>query len=190
MQLYFTDIFNVDPDILEEYGAFNISLINDLPLFIDPFLLFNSERPEYQDLHKQIIDYVCFLRDRAEEGVINEGLLRSWFTFPEIKQNWLGFSRVGNSGSGLGMGFAGTLNKNLVTILANFGRSQGITKGDHLEKLCLVKNGVGRDNISDFTTNLIQGYLLKYTEEFTQQHISSRRRKRVSIPRSRFNYKT
>ena len=35
MKVYFTDWFNVDPDVLEEYGAFNISLINDLPLFID-----------------------------------------------------------------------------------------------------------------------------------------------------------
>ena len=190
MQLYFTDIFNVDPDILEEYGAFNVSLVNDLPLFIDPFLLFNSDRPEYQNLHKQIIDYVCFLRDRTEEGGIDEGLISSWFTFPEIRQNWLGFSLVGNKGSGLGMGFACTLNENLATILANFGTPQEITKGDHLEKLCLVKNGVGRDNISDFTTNLIQGYLLEYTQEFARRHISRKRRKKVPIRRSRFSYET
>ena len=70
--LHFTDTFNVDPEILEEHGAFNISLINDLPLFIDPFLLFNSGRSEYQDLHEQIIKYLRFLRDRAEEGKMNE----------------------------------------------------------------------------------------------------------------------
>ncbi len=40
--VYFSDIFNVDESILEEYGAMNISLINDLPLFIDPFLLYAS----------------------------------------------------------------------------------------------------------------------------------------------------
>ncbi len=40
-EIYFTDFFKVTPEVLEEYGAFNISLINDLPLFIDPFLLFN-----------------------------------------------------------------------------------------------------------------------------------------------------
>ena len=190
MHLYFTDIFDVDPGILEEYGAFNISLVNDLPLFIDPFLLFNSDRPEYQDLHERIIEYVCFLRDRTEERIMNEGLLRSWFTFPEIKQNWLGFSLVGNKGSGLGMNFARTLNENLATVLADFGRSREITKGDHLEKLCLVKDGVGRDNISDFTTNLIQGYLLEYTQEFALRHISTERRKKVPIRRSRFNYET
>ena len=40
--VYFSDIFNVDESILEEYGAMNISLINDFPLFIDPFLLYAS----------------------------------------------------------------------------------------------------------------------------------------------------
>lgn len=68
MKVYFTDWFNVDPDVLDEYGTFNISLVNDLPLFIDPFLLFTSKRPEYQALHDRIIEYVRFLRDQAVEG--------------------------------------------------------------------------------------------------------------------------
>ena len=28
---------------MDEYGAFDISVVSDLPLFIDPFLLFNSK---------------------------------------------------------------------------------------------------------------------------------------------------
>ena len=39
MDVYFSDHFGVDPDTIEAYGAFNISLVADLPLFIDPFLL-------------------------------------------------------------------------------------------------------------------------------------------------------
>ncbi len=62
MNIYSTDFFQVPPDALEEYGAFNVSLINDLPLFVDPFLLFNSEKEEYQVLHDQMIDYLKFLR--------------------------------------------------------------------------------------------------------------------------------
>ncbi len=38
LRIYFSDFFNVSPEKIKEYGAFNISLINDLPLFIDPFL--------------------------------------------------------------------------------------------------------------------------------------------------------
>lgn len=47
IKVYFSDFFEIDEDIIEEYGAINISLINDLPLFIDPFLLFNSENPDF-----------------------------------------------------------------------------------------------------------------------------------------------
>lgn len=189
MDIYFSDIFDVDPATLEEYGAFNVSLINDLPLFIDPFLLFNSTREEYQNLHRDIIAYLRFLKARAEDVPVNDALLRLWYAFPEVRQNWLGFSLVGNSGSGLGIDFARALHRNLVTILADFGNER-ITKDSHLEKLCLIKDGVGRDNISDFTTNLIKDYLLRYTEAFAQQHISPAHRKRVPIPRSYFNFDT
>ena len=60
--IYFTDVFDVAPEKLEAYGAFNVSLINDLPMFVDPFLLFNSKDAEYQALHESIIRYVRFLR--------------------------------------------------------------------------------------------------------------------------------
>lgn len=39
LKIYFSDFFDVDEDIIESYGAVNISLINDMPLFVDPFLL-------------------------------------------------------------------------------------------------------------------------------------------------------
>ena len=45
IQVYFSDFFRVDREVIEAYGAVDISLINDLPLFVDPFLLFNHGRP-------------------------------------------------------------------------------------------------------------------------------------------------
>ncbi len=189
MNVYFTDYFNVTASDLESHGAFNISLINDLPVFIDPFLLFNSVKPEYQSLHDEIIKYIKFLKDMSGSGAISTGLLRHWFLFPEVKQNWLGFSRVGNSGTGLGGSFADAMNQNLSTIFTNFGHEQ-ITKGSHLEKLCLIRNGVGKDNISDFTTNLIKGYLCQFTEDFASKYLSANRIKTVHVPHSEFNYNT
>jgi len=60
MNVYFSDFFNVDPDAIEEYGAFNISLINDLPLFIDPFLLFNSDKKNTKIYIKKYCDMWLF----------------------------------------------------------------------------------------------------------------------------------
>jgi hypothetical protein len=189
LNIYFTDYFGVTETDIESYGAFNISLINDLPVFIDPFLLFNSNRPEYQALHNEIIRYIKFLKDMSASGEISKGLLRHWFLFPEVKQNWLGYSKVGNSGTGLGGSFAEAMNQNLSTIFTNFGDEQ-ITKGSHLEKLCLIRDGVGKDNISDFTTNLIKGYLCRYTENFAADYLPENRTKNVHVQHAEFNYNT
>lgn len=189
MNVYFTDFFGVTIDDMENYGAFNVSLINDLPVFVDPFLFFNSDKKEYQKLHEDVIKYVTFLRDMSEGGEISKGLIKHWFLFPEVKQNWLGFSRVGNGGSGLGKSFASALNSNLATIFTNFG-SEKITKGSHLEKLCLIRDGVGRDSISDFTTNLIKGFICEYTQEFAAKYIDPVRLKKLSVPHAEFDYTT
>jgi len=189
MKMHFSDYFDVDPSALESYGAFNISIINDLPLFIDPFLLFNSEKQEYKALHDQIIRYLRFLRDKSLAGQILSGLLMAGFAFPEVKQTWLGFSVVGNSGRGLSRDFALALNANLNTIFSNFGNEQ-ITRGSHLEKLALIKTGVGRDKISDFTTNLMKDFLLRYTQEFALAHLREEFLRPVAVPNVRFNYET
>lgn len=63
MATYFHEYFRVSRDTVDDYGAFNVSIINDLPLFIDPFLLFHSTNPEYQGLHESILQYIRFLRD-------------------------------------------------------------------------------------------------------------------------------
>lgn len=189
MDIYFSDYFDVDVDLIEDYGAFNISLSVDLPLFIDPFLLFNSKKEEYQELHRSIIIYLVFLRDKSISRNIDKGLLKAWYMFPEVKQNWLGFTQEGNSGSGLGLKFAIALNKNLGVIFSDFGEER-VTEDSHLEKLCLINSGVGKDNISDFTTNLIKEYLLSYTREFALKYLDKSYLKDFMVSRVRFNYTT
>ncbi|MCD4830488.1 MAG: hypothetical protein K8R02_01620 [Anaerohalosphaeraceae bacterium] len=188
MKIYFTDWFDIDPAVLDNYGALNISLINDLPLFIDPFLLFGNKKKNYCQLHGQIIKYLKYLRDRSIEGNLNEGLLDAWYRFPEVKQIWLGYCLTGNNGRGLGPKFARNLNKNLNVVFSSFGKEQ-ITKGSHIEKVCLIESGVGKDNISDFTANLIKKYLLEYTQKFAQKYIADNMRRTLSIPKVSFDYK-
>lgn len=190
MKVYFSDFFEVDPEIIEEYGAFNVSLINDLPLFIDPFLLFNSKKKKYQELHENMLRYLRFLRDKSTQpDYMDKHLLKAWYCFPEIKQNWLGFSKSGNRGTGLGFDFAEDLHSNLNNLFADFG-DERITKTSHLEKLCLISEHAGRDHISDFTTHLINEYLLTYSEKFAQKYLRKEYRKKVSVPFVRFNYNT
>lgn len=186
--LYFSQIFGIEPEVLEQYGALDVSLISDLPLFVDPFLLFHSDKPEYQALHEEIIKYLVFLRDKSSL-TLDTALIRSLYSFKEVKQNWLGFTFLGNDGRGLGKDFAKSLHGALNSILTNFG-AESITKGSHLEKLALIKEGVGRDSISDFTTNLIKAHLLDYTQTFARNHLDSSMCADFPVVRAEFNYDT
>lgn len=188
LDLYFSQYFDVDPGVLDDYGAFDISVVSDLPLFVDPFLLFNSEDPAYQQIHEEILRYLLFLRDHAAKD-LPPPLVAAWYRFKEVKQNWLGFTLFGNGGSGLGEQFAIALHGALGEIFTDFG-NETITRGTHLEKLCLIRPGVGRDNISDFTTNLIKGFLCTYTQTFAREHIREDDCSVFSVPRARFNYTT
>jgi len=190
MKICFSDFFGVHKSALEEYGAFDVSLLADLPLFVDPFLLFNSRKPKYRALHDRIIDYLRFLKEKsAADQDIDPALLHAWYMFPEVEQNWLGFSASGNQGHGLGKKFAEALHTNLGRIFGSFG-AENVTRGSHLEKLCLIRDGVGRDNISDFTNNLIQEYLLEYTQAFAVRHIEPTLRRKVAVRKVRFSYDT
>ena len=60
----------------------------------------------------------------------------------------------------------------------------------HLEKVCLVKDGVGRDNISDFTTNLIKDFLCSFTQDFAQKHLPASATRTVAVAKAVFNYET
>lgn len=185
--VYFSDYFDVDESKIEEYGAFNISLINDLPLFIDPFLLFGSKKQEYQEIHKSILMYLTFLKGKSERGITEYGQIASWYTFPEVKQNWFGYSLVGNSGSGLGRQFGESFSKNLNIVFDDLGKEK-VTISSHIEKVCLFEIGVGKDNISDFTCNLIKSYLLEYTEKFALENIQEKYRKVVKVGKVYFDY--
>jgi hypothetical protein len=187
MKQFFSDFFEISEDILEEYGTFNISLVSDLPLFIDPFLLFNSKKEEYINLHEQIIEYLIFLRNKSVSQKLTEGLIDDWYRFPEVKQNWFGYSKTSNKGSGLGTKFANALNLNF-RILDKFGEEK--VSASHLEKLTLINSGVGRDNISDFTTNLIKEFLLNYSQDFARRHLPKKFREIHVIPKVKFNYET
>jgi hypothetical protein len=54
----------------------------------------------------------------------------------------------------------------------------------------LLRPSVGRDSISDFTTNLIREYLLTHTQTFAQAHLQPGQCRKFRVRRVRFNYDT
>jgi hypothetical protein len=184
-KLLFNEYFDIDEVKLDKYGALNICLSADLPFFIDPFLLFASEKIAYKKLHKKVVDHLIHLKEVAIESK-GVGVNKNLFSFPEIKQNWLGMSKYGNEGKGLGLKFAASSVKAFNGFYSTFGEEE-ITDVSHIEKLTLLNSGIGKDFISDFTTNLILDYLLSYTEKFAKKNLKSHQCKEFSV-NSVFNY--
>ena len=82
--MFFSERFQISSELLKEYGAVDISLVCDIPLFIDPMLIFNSEKEIYKNLHKSIIRYFHFLYTKAEQAAnCTDGSLIAIFCFSE-----------------------------------------------------------------------------------------------------------
>lgn len=182
--MYFSEYFGINEQLIEDYGAVNVNFICDLPLFIDPMLIFNSHKPEYRELHNSIIQYFHFLAKKSELG-FTTGDLSTFFDFSEIKNNWFGYSKSGNEGNGNGDEFARFFAKNIKFALQN----NNISSGVHFEKALLLFPRNGRDKISDLTTHLILDYLAKYTQDFAIVNIDKKYLDTFYLD-SKFNYVT
>ena len=183
--MFFTEKFQVDSEILNSYGAVDISLVCDVPLFIDPMLIFNSDKEEYQKLHNGIIRYFHFLYSKAKQG-LSPKELDAWFNFSEVPNNWLGYSLYGNKGLALGKKYAKFLYDNIGFAI----KTNNISESVHIEKIMLLYEGSGKDKISDLTVNMIKGFLCEYTETFALQYINKEFLERFPVEKAYFNYDT
>ena len=182
LKIYFSDFFNVSHDKIDKYWALDISLIYDNPAFVDPFLIFFSNKKEYKKLHTDIIKYISYLKEKSDEWLFEERNAIFW----EVKEVWLWFSKNWNNWLWLNKKFATELKNNLHKLLDS--SSWKITKTYHLEKLCLIWDRVWADKISDFTLNLIKSYLIEYTEIFCSKNLDSSLLSSFTIPKSEFDY--
>ena len=130
----------------------------DVPVGIDPFLLFKSRYPEFQALHNQILDVFRFGIDLIKNQRDNE--VRELFQFPEVSEIGLGYTREGKRGSGVGTFLSQLILDTLRDSPAMVER--GIR---HIEELQLVSMGIGPDRVSDISASLIKEFLIGYTQK-------------------------
>ena len=183
--MYFSEYFGISHDRVFKYGAIDISLVFDIPLFIDPMLIFNSEKEEYKGLHKDIIRYFHFLSNKANQKLQNHQI-KAWYSFSEVRNNWLGYSFSGNAGLALGWDYAKFLYNNIKFAVS----TNDISESPHIEKIMLLYKGSGKDKISDLTVNLIKYYFLEYTQKFAMKYIKAKQRKFFYVEKAYFNYDT
>lgn len=129
----------------------------DLPLGIDPFLLFKSRDSEYRELHTLLIATFNAGVAAIREGDTDEA--HRLFDFPEVSAIGLGYTQGGKRGSGVGSYLAGLIIDTLEASPAF--QQRGVR---HVEEMQLLSAGIGPDRVSDITANVLKRFLIEYTQ--------------------------
>jgi len=133
-------------------------LDEDLPLCIDPFLLYKSRDEKLRKLHCQLLS--VFNTGFALFGEGKHKELSKLIDFPEVNEIGFGYSEGAIRGTGLGE----HLNKLLADTLAASEplQARGLR---HIEELQLVSIGVAADRVSDIAANAFKLFLIGYTQK-------------------------
>lgn len=128
----------------------------DVPLGIDPFLLYKSRDPSLSALHNTLLKAFNTAIEVLREG--DQAGARYLVDFPEVSEIGLGYTKKGKRGHGVG-DFLSKL------IIETLGDSPALLQRGvrHVEELQLVALGIGPDLTSDIAANLIKGFLIDYT---------------------------
>ncbi len=130
----------------------------DLPIGIDPFLLYKSRDPELAKLHDDIISVFSLGGELVRTDRNKEAELL--FRFPEVAEIGFGYSRTGKRGAGVGEYLASLV---LETLRESHGLIERGIK--HIEELQLLSVGIGPDRVSDIAGGIIKEFLIAYTQK-------------------------
>ena len=130
----------------------------DIPLGIDPFLLYKSRNPTFSQLHDMILKAFNAGIQALREGKSEDA--RYLFDFPEVHEIGFGYSRQSKRGSGVGDFLASLIIETMENSPALLER--GVR---HIEEMQLTSIGIGPDRISDIAANLIKAFLIEYTQK-------------------------
>lgn len=132
-------------------------LATDIPVCIDPFLLYKSRDESLRGLHAQLL--AVFSHGLALHELGDRAGLDRLIDFPEVNAIGFGYSQAAIRGSGLGW----QLNQLLADLLESSEqvRSRGLR---HVEELQLLSVGVGPDRVSDIAANILKRSLIEYTQ--------------------------
>lgn len=140
-----------------ELDFVDIPLNTDIELFIDPYAIKISSSKWCQECHEQIITYFTLVVQSIKDK--NDSLARRLLSnLHEPNDTHLGMS----SGKPTGRGIGGVQGDQLFKAFKNSKAARTGFLSD-LDDCVLFIEGIGRDKISDITTNIIKGKLIEYT---------------------------
>ena len=133
-------------------------LDEDIPLYVDPFLMWKSPSLQDKGLHRALISAFNNLGQLAKTGNRDAAIVQL-ITASEC--NEVGF---GNSANRSGKRIGRKLANDIVRLFegVEYYRNNGIR---HLEEIQLLVPGINKDRISDIACSLIKSFLIDYTHQ-------------------------
>ena len=147
-----------------ELDFVNIDLDGDIPLYVDPYALTTRDDDWSVHCHNLVISFFQAVLNSVQSNNEKRGIqLLSHLNEPE--ETHLGVSLDGNKGRGIGVIQA----KELFKALKN-SKAANTSLMEDLSDIALFIPGIGRDKISDMTTNIIRRALISYTQSQCDLH--------------------
>ena len=155
------DFFNI-PITQEEVDFAMPFLDEDIPLYVDPFLLWKSPSMQDNSLHLLITNSFNHLGHLVSKGKEKEAI-ETLIRVSECEEVGFGTSKTK---TGVRMG-----EKLATNILTQFTSIPQIYKSGfvHFEELQLLVDNFAKDRVSDIACNFIQSFLIDFTIEQSQK---------------------
>ncbi len=187
-RFHFSQVFDLNVSE-EDLDFFDTNLKYDTPLFIDPFLLKNSQFDEDKKLFERYGAFIKKSLIELQKIDLNNARQKKFFlkyiTFGEPQQIYLGFTAASNKGSGPSHDFAKSLfNFYIDNSLKKLIESEDLYPQNKINPVIfeLLADKIGPDGISDMSACLILDFLITYTQDICREN----RIKTYELPIPRF----
>ncbi len=158
-----SDIYNLNKNQYE-LDFVNIDPEKDFPVYLNPFVFSSREDAFSVEATRTIKSFFQHNLELIQIGEINTAR-KNFSNLNEPNETCLGMSRGNPVGKGIG-------EDNADDVFESILNSDAIKSGlaDDLEDTAIFIEGIGKDKVSDMTTNIIRSNLIKYTQEQCNLH--------------------
>ncbi|MEA5020945.1 MAG: GxxExxY protein [Gordonibacter sp.] len=145
--------------VSQEAVDFAIPFIDeDVPLYLDPFLLWRSPSQQDQSLHRSITDGFNLL-GRMYAGGREQQAIEILIEMSECSE-----AGLGNGKSKRGRKISASSAKEVLELFNEIPQL-AINGFDHFEVIQLYVDGVSKDRVSDISCNLLKSFLVDFTQQ-------------------------
>ena len=147
-----------------ELDFVDIDIGKDTPLYVDPYALTTRNDIWSNECHRRVVTFFNAVLDSITSKQKKKGI-QLLSNLGEPEETHLGVSKKGNRGKGVG-------SQQAEKLYNAFQRSKASQTGllEDLSDFALFIPGIGRDKISDITTNVIRRSLIDYTQAQCRVH--------------------